>query len=446
MTIRAGDAFGAIRLFGHFTNYGTITVDRDAAISIGGTGLGPGQEFVNRGTIRANPGSQLAFQLLAINEGTIFADQARVALGGQGWRNAGVIEASNSQLEFGFGGAVAQNRFQTVDLGTIRNPGGTLRLGGDMVLDNTGSTLVIDSALTGTWKISENAMIEGGTIQIVPGSSLIVGGLFGASGPGTLKDLAVQGDFEFGYYGLNLIGDLTFQGTVKAARNSSSRLTFGSGARSSSQPLVIHAGTFDFGGRNTKTIEGFSKSSGDIIFGPAVVLRGRNVQATFTRPLLNQGQIIADLAPEFPGDTGQNTFTFTTAPITNEGLLEAKGGGMLTIDNLVTNRGTMAARVGSVVSVGGDLPQEVGGTITVVIAGKATSEFGQIAVTGAAKLAGTLDIRLANGFVPAAGDRFDVIQYASRIGTFTTLLGTNLPNGLVLVPVYGDAGLALVVQ
>jgi hypothetical protein len=119
---------------------------------------------------------------------------------------------------------------------------------------------------------------------------------------------------------------------------------------------------------------------------------------------------------------------------------------MLTIDNLVTNRGTMAARAGSVVSVGGDLPQEVGGTITVVIAGKATSEFGQIAVTGAAKLAGTLDIRLANGFVPAAGDRFDVIQYASRIGTFTTLLGTNLPNGLVLVPVYGDAGLALVVQ
>ena len=161
---------------------------------------------------------------------------------------------------------------------------------------------------------------------------------------------------------------------------------------------------------------------GDITFGPDVVLRGRNVQATFNRPLLNQGAIIADLVPDFSGDDA-NTFTFTTAPITNEGLLEARGGGLLTINNLVTNRGTIAARAGSAVSIGGDLPQEAGGTVIVEIAGATTSGFGQITVAGAATFAGTLSIQLASGFVPAAGDRFEVIHYASRTGAFTTVLG-----------------------
>ena len=443
VTIRAGDGPESIVLVGHFINYATITVDRDSAVGIGSFGSAPGQEFTNRGSIHANPGSHLAFRTRAINESTIFADQARVFLGGQGWRNAGVIEASNSQLEFGFGGAVAQNRLQTADLGTVRNPGGTMMLGNDTVLDNTGSTLVIDSALTGTWKISSKSMIEGGTVQIVPGSRMIVGG-GGVAGEGTLKDLTVQGDFEFGVYGMNLVGDLTFQGAVKALAGSSSRLTFGE-TRFSSQPLVIHAGTFDFGGRFSKTIEGFATTSGDITFGPAVVIRGRNVQATFVRPLLNQGQIIADLVPLFPGDTGDNMITFTSAPITNEGLLEARGGGRLTISDLVTNRGTIAARAGSIVSIGGDLPQEAGATVTVDIAGPASSQFGQMTVVGAATLAGTLNIQLSSGYQPAVGDTFPILTYASHTGTFANINGLNLPNNRSFNVVYGTTGLTLTV-
>ncbi len=54
----------------------------------------------------------------------------------------------------------------------------------------------------------------------MPGSSVIVGKVSGVSGDGTFKDLSVQGDLEFGAYGLNLVGDLSFQGTVEASASS----------------------------------------------------------------------------------------------------------------------------------------------------------------------------------------------------------------------------------
>jgi hypothetical protein len=254
--------------------------------------------------------------------------------------------------------------------------------------------------------------------------------------------VTAQGDFAAGT--LRLVGEVTIEGMVNMHSSFGGEL-LELGERSKTLPLTVHAGSFDFSGRGSKVIQRADLFSGPITFGPDVVLSGRNVQATFANPLLNQGQITADLVPDFAGDTA-NTFTFTTAPVTNEGLLEAKNGGLLTINNLVTNRGTIAARTGSVVSIGGDLPLEAGGTVTVEIAGRTTSEVGRITSAGAATLAGTLNIQLANGFVPAVGDRFEVIQYASHTGTFTTVLGANLPNGLVLVPEYGVAGLTLVVQ
>ncbi|MCP5542668.1 MAG: immunoglobulin domain-containing protein [Akkermansiaceae bacterium] len=51
----------------------------------------------------------------------------------------------------------------------------------------------------------------------------------------------------------------------------------------------------------------------------------------------------------------------------------------------------------------------------------------QIAVVGAANLAGTLDVALAPGYLPDPGDVFDVVTCASRTGTFSSIQLPVLP-------------------
>lgn len=56
-------------------------------------------------------------------------------------------------------------------------------------------------------------------------------------------------------------------------------------------------------------------------------------------------------------------------------------------------------------------------------------EYDSLGITGALNLAGILDVSLQNGFVPSPGQRFDIISFGSRIGTFDNLNLPALPNG-----------------
>jgi hypothetical protein len=61
----------------------------------------------------------------------------------------------------------------------------------------------------------------------------------------------------------------------------------------------------------------------------------------------------------------------------------------------------------------------------------ATDGFGQLQVAGAAALAGTLEVDLLGGFVPTAGDMFQIITAGGgRTGVFGTELLPALPGGL----------------
>jgi hypothetical protein len=60
----------------------------------------------------------------------------------------------------------------------------------------------------------------------------------------------------------------------------------------------------------------------------------------------------------------------------------------------------------------------------------AQSEFDRLSVSGDVSLAGTLQISLINGFTPTLGDSFDILDWGTLSGTFSTLqlpaLGNNL--------------------
>ena len=71
------------------------------------------------------------------------------------------------------------------------------------------------------------------------------------------------------------------------------------------------------------------------------------------------------------------------------------------------------------------------------------SQHDRLNVTGAAGLDGTLDLELVGGFTPVVGDRFTVMTFGSRSGTFPIVQGNILGGGLTLTPVYSATDLVL---
>ena len=72
---------------------------------------------------------------------------------------------------------------------------------------------------------------------------------------------------------------------------------------------------------------------------------------------------------------------------------------------------------------GATLHIEVGGTLPGL-------QYDQVQVTGSLSLDGTLAVSLINGFSPALGNTFDILDWMSRTGTFDTLQLPTLVGGL----------------
>jgi hypothetical protein len=307
-----------------------------------------------------------------------------------------------------------RGNFVTSDIGDMRNPGGTTFLRDE--LDNTNATLNI-SATTGNWVLSNDesglALLFGGTVHVDPAASL-------SAFATTLKDVTIEGDFTGG--GFDLAGEITIHGTVRLV-NTDPSFSLGDGGRYPNLPLFVHSGIFDLSGFQSKQLLGDAMSSGGITFGPDVLIHGGNIQATFVQPLLNLGQIIAD-PPSFAGVPSGITFPNTT--ITNHGVLAANGA-TLEIDHFAANEGTIQARAGGRVVVGSDFTQAATGIVSIELGGTTADQIGQIQVTGNATLAGTLQVALVNGFMPQAGNSFRILTFGSRLATFTTLVGWDLP-------------------
>lgn len=74
------------------------------------------------------------------------------------------------------------------------------------------------------------------------------------------------------------------------------------------------------------------------------------------------------------------------------------------------------------------------------------TDFGQLEVTGAAQLGGTLAIDTDPAYQPTPGTEIPIVTYGSGSGTFATLTGTQPGGGVQYAPVYGPSDLKLRVQ
>lgn len=193
---------------------------------------------------------------------------------------------------------------------------------------------------------------------------------------------------------------------------------------------------------------------------PATFLnRGRcrktqgSFQSVFRTEFQNQGQVeVAIKEIDFRGGYRQSAGNLRiAADASAAGPLLILGGDLMgngTINGPMTNSGAIApgSSPGRLLIARGNLYSqthdgrfdcEIGGLVPGV-------SHDQVAVTGEARLAGTLGLRVLSGFTPKPGDRFTVMAYASRTGTFDDITTESAPPDIVFVPRYFNTNLVLI--
>jgi hypothetical protein len=174
---------------------------------------------------------------------------------------------------------------------------------------------------------------------------------------------------------------------------------------------------------------------------------------TFATPhdFTNAGTVVvADTSTLQIGGTYEQSNGFTVlsgGTLTAANLVDIEGGeldGFGTISGNVLNAAMV--NVGGplnagILTINGDFTQTAAADLLVQIGGpSAGTDFSQLNVSGQATLDGTLTVTLINGFVPNAGDSFEVLTFSSASGAFATLDG----DGPLFGAVYDAGGLTLV--
>lgn len=243
-----------------------------------------------------------------------------------------------------------------------------------------GDTLQVNAA-TGDWNLFA-ATVVGGTIATSDGAGLVIHG-------GTLDGVTLNSDFSLpNSAGFQARHGLTVNGKLTINANDN-----------------VEIDTVD----PTESLSGSGQ----------VILNGGSLQITASGPakiaVIAQGMVVHG-AGDFSATSG--------VTLENEGTVEADvPGGMLRCYEL-RNDGTTAISAGSSIGVvgyaqyngGNDLTLNSDGALNVEIGGTDPSLFGQIkayfpsgnsAIVG---LGGALNISFVNGFQPALGDSFKVID------------------------------------
>jgi hypothetical protein len=215
-------------------------------------------------------------------------------------------------------------------------------------------------------------------------------------------------------------------------------------------PITTNAATIQLSGpgANFANLSGLTSNTGTLL-----LVNGQSL--TTPANLVNSGTVSIDATSALT--VGQNYTqrggltelaggTLATATVGNNvyiygGLLSGFG----IIQANVTNDGEVRVELGGTgLAITGVYIQGSDGTLDLAVGGyNAGTDYSVLQIGGFASLAGTLNVSLANGFVPAAGDSFGVLTSAQVAGDFATEQGLDLGNGLAFVPVLDATSLTL---
>ena len=266
--------------------------------------------------------------------------------------------------------------------------------------------IILDNAGTATWAGGSVFFTNGAVFNNLTSATfqdLGQGKYFGSSdGNGDLA-LAPSAFNNAGAY----VKTGTGRGAVQTAFNNTGTVTVQAGLLDLSA-ITANVGSVQVSSGGTLSVNNYTQTAGDTtlsggtLSGGPININGGSLagSGTISGNLINAGQVI-------PGSTG--------------------AAGLLVIN------GNYAQ------TTAGRLDVEIGGTT-------AGSQYSQLAVSGTASLDGTLSIATINGFLPALGNAFQVLTFASATGNVAAYNGLGLGNCLILNPTLNSNNLTLTVQ
>jgi fibronectin-binding autotransporter adhesin len=389
---------------------GTVILD-DLALNYTGTGA---STIKLRGA-SALSGNVAAEQLLFLE--STCSEHAIVTAAGS-FTNSSTIDLTN-------GDGCADNVTLAVSAGTLSNAGTITSEPG------VGGARAIEGNLTNTGKL----LINSATAYDFAGALLKNEGAITIAKGVTLSTVNSETiDNETG-------GTITATGLLEQTTG-----TFNQGAGKTSGTVILDDVALNYTGTGASTIKlrGASTLSGNVAAKQFLFLEStcsEHAVVTAAGSFTNSGTINLTNAD---GCADNVTLGLTGGTLVNKGTINSLNpvGGSRTVEGNLKNEKTVSLGAGETLNVTGSYTQNAKGTLKVAIAG--TSNFGALAITGPATLAGKL--ALTHTFVGKAGNSFAILASSSRTGTFSKetggLIGTA---GLYYKPTYSATEVTLVV-
>ena len=306
---------------------------------------------------------------------------------------------------------------------TVTSVGTALAMGGGTLDLRSGETINVTTLAVGggIFKGSDTVNVSGAFAW--SGGALTESGILNANGGGTISASSVK-DITGGRT-LNTAGTFTWTGT--------GAIRMGSGA------AIHNSGTW-----NAQTDAQINNLLG------GATLFDNTASGTFLR---SAGTGTMNVSVDFTNSGAvrvqTGTLQFSTSYTQTAGALSLEGGAVLASVPLAIQGGSLAGSgtVTGNVNMNGHLaPGLSPGSLTVTGAFTPTAasafdveiggltpatEHDRAILNTAPVLAGTLNVSLINGFVPADLDTFTILTFPSATGTFSTLNVPPLPGGLV---------------
>jgi fibronectin-binding autotransporter adhesin len=375
--------------------------------------------------------------------------------------NSGILSAgSGGTIDLSTGLTNFNSTTNTLTGGTY-NVTGTLEFpGANIVVNNAIITLtgtapkILNSttslsALTGFDDNKGTFTVNGGTFtdanSFTNTGTLAAGakGLFNASG-GLTNFNNTNGTLTGGSYTLTTTGQIQFnnEGFANDIVTNDAKITL-AGVDTTVSPFI------DQNGANALLNFATNGASGSLL-----LTTDRNF--TNTGSLTNAGIVNVEISSG-TGKTeliigGPGVYTQTGGTTIVDGVLSASGGiniqGGFLYGNALTKTGTEGTLIGAVDLTGGTLnpgnaakllgtiditgtyTEGASGTLNIDLDGTvAGTKYDVLNVSGAAALGGTIDFVLNSAFKPVVGDTWDVLNYASETGSFTTVDLPTAPTG-----------------
>jgi len=441
---------------GRFDNFGTF-------IRSAGTGTTSLSSFYNSGTVEVRTGT------LSYKSGTSTGSFTGLAGTKLLFDSGTVTLTSTSSISFpavffSLGGISVAGSYQASDstvvsggaanlTGTVIGVGNLLKItAGSITLSNTGGTVNIP-----TIRLSGGTLTGSSTVTI---SQLFrwTGGQMRGSGR-----TVVNGEYVIDAGSGKILEqrklDLAGNTTMKATNIQLTRT--GTSSASAAVLTNLASGRFDMEDGSSFTMTVSNLGFGGSFKNAGTLLKSTGTgTATIGVPFTNTGTVevragtlrISNLSTGFSytqttGSTilngGNITATSTTA------VMNISGGslsGFGTITSRLLNSGQIHPGLAlGILNIIGNYTQTVTGSLNIEIGGlTAGSQHDQLTVSGAAALAGTLNLTRINNFTPSVGNTFVIMTYGSH-GTsqFTTINGLNIGGGLRFQPVYNPTNLTL---